>query len=136
MVNRKIRKINDQEDYDKSGFKSIIEDVEKTKKEVLESVPQIPREQVPSGKEITKELLEGSTENKEKAKAHIKKVALLSSWYFLTDAYIIMISFCLPGDFITYYYRTINQKNYSILKMGVSKIKDFVCLSPIVILPL
>jgi hypothetical protein len=73
MVNRKIRKINDQEDYEKSGFKSIIEDVENTKKEVLESVPQIPREQVPSGKETTKELLEGSTEIKEKAKAHIKK---------------------------------------------------------------
>ena len=73
MVNRKIRKINDQEDYEKSGFKSIIEDVEKTKKEVLESVPQIPREQVPSGKETTKELLEGSAEIKEKAKAHIKK---------------------------------------------------------------
>jgi hypothetical protein len=73
MVNRKIRKINDQEDYEKSGFKSIIEDVEKTKKVVLESVPQIPREQVPSGKETTKELLEGSTEIKEKAKAHIKK---------------------------------------------------------------
>ena len=45
MVNRKIRKINDQEDYEKSGFKSIIEDVEKTKKEALESVPQIPEEQ-------------------------------------------------------------------------------------------
>jgi hypothetical protein len=73
MVNRKIRKINDQEDYEKSGFKSIIEDVEKTKNEVLESVPQIPIEQVPSGKETTKELLEGSTEIKEKAKAHIKK---------------------------------------------------------------
>jgi hypothetical protein len=73
MVNRKIRKINDQEDYEKSGFKSIIEDVEKTKKEVLESVPQIPREKVPSGKETTKELLEGSTEIKGEAKAHIKK---------------------------------------------------------------
>ena len=73
MVNRKIRKINDQEDYEKSGFKSIMEDVEKTKKEVLDSVPQIPREQVPSGKETTKELLEGGTEIKEKAKAHIKK---------------------------------------------------------------
>jgi hypothetical protein len=73
MVNQKIRKINDQEDYEKSGFKSIIEDVEKTKKEVLESVPQIPREKVPSGKETTKELLEGSTEIKGEAKAHIKK---------------------------------------------------------------
>lgn len=50
-----------------------IDDVEKTKKEVLDSVPQIPREQVPSGKETTKELLEGSTEIKEKAKVHIKK---------------------------------------------------------------
>ena len=77
MVNRKIRKINDQEDYERSGFKSLIEDVEKTKKEVLESVPQIPREQVPSGKETTKELLEGSTETKEKAKAHIKNRSLI-----------------------------------------------------------
>jgi hypothetical protein len=77
MINRKIRKINDQEDYEKSGFKSLIEDVEKTKKEVLESVPQIPREQVPSGKETSKELLEGSTEIKEKAKAHIKNRSLI-----------------------------------------------------------
>jgi hypothetical protein len=37
------------------------------------TLPQIPREQVPSGKETIKELLEGSTEIKEKAKAHIKK---------------------------------------------------------------
>jgi hypothetical protein len=36
-------------------------------------VPQIPREQVPSGKETTKELLEGSSENKKKAKEHVRK---------------------------------------------------------------
>ena len=70
---KEIRKIDDREDYEKSGLKSIIEDVEKIKNEALESVPQIPREQVPSGKETTKELLEGSTEIKEKAKEHIKK---------------------------------------------------------------
>jgi len=47
--------------------------VEETKKQALESVPQIPREQIPSGKEVTKELLDGSSESKEKAKKHIRK---------------------------------------------------------------
>jgi hypothetical protein len=61
---KKIQKIDDQEDYEKSGFKSMMEDVEKTKEKALESVPQIPKEQVPSGEETTKELLEGSSENK------------------------------------------------------------------------
>jgi hypothetical protein len=61
---KKIQKIDDQEDYEKSGFKSMMEDVEKTKEKALESVPQIPREQVPSGEETTKELLEGSSEYK------------------------------------------------------------------------
>ena len=73
MANRKIRKIDDQEDYEKSGFKSMMKDVEKTKNKALESVPQIPKEQVPSGEETTKELLEGSTENKKKAKKHVEK---------------------------------------------------------------
>jgi hypothetical protein len=63
---KKIQKIDDQEDYEKSGFKSMMEDVEKTKEKALESVPQIPREQVPSGEETTKELLEGSSENKKR----------------------------------------------------------------------
>ena len=72
-VNKEIQKIDDQEDYEKSGFKSMMKDVEETKKEVLESVPQIPSEQIPSGEETTKELLEGSSENKEKAREHIKK---------------------------------------------------------------
>ena len=71
-MNKKIRKIDDQEEYEKSGLKSMMDDVEKTKKEALESVPQIPREQVPSGEETTKELLEGSEENKKKAKDHVK----------------------------------------------------------------
>jgi hypothetical protein len=73
MANRKIRKIDDQEDYEKSGFKSMMKDVEKTKNKALESVPQIPKEQVPSGEETTKELLEGSTENKKKAKKYVEK---------------------------------------------------------------
>jgi hypothetical protein len=73
MANRKIRKIDDQEGYEKSGFKSMMKDVEKTKDKALESVPQIPKEQVPSGEETTKELLEGSTENKKKVKKYVEK---------------------------------------------------------------
>jgi hypothetical protein len=73
MANRKIRKIDDQEDYEKSGFKSIMKDVENTKNKALESVPQIPKEQVPSGEETTKELLEGSTENRKKVKKYVEK---------------------------------------------------------------
>jgi hypothetical protein len=49
----KILKVDDQEDYEESGFKSIMDNVEETKKQALESVPQIPREQIPSGEEVT-----------------------------------------------------------------------------------
>jgi hypothetical protein len=73
MANRKIRKIDNQEDYAKSGFNSMMKDVEKTKNKALESVPQISREQVPSGEETTKELLEGSTENRKKVKNYVEK---------------------------------------------------------------
>ena len=42
---KKVLKVADQEDYEKSGFKSIMDNVEETKKQALESVPQIPRGQ-------------------------------------------------------------------------------------------
>jgi len=69
----KILKVDDQEDYEESGFKSIMDNVEETKKQALESVPQIPREQIPSGEEVTNELLDGNPENKKKAKKHVRK---------------------------------------------------------------
>ena len=72
MAKIKIRKIDDKEDYEKSGFKSMMNEVEKTKNKALESVPQIPKEQVPSGEETTKELLDGSTENKKEAKKYVE----------------------------------------------------------------
>ena len=50
-----------------------MDNVEETKKQVLESVPQIPREQIPSGKEVTNELLDGNPENKKQAKKHVMK---------------------------------------------------------------
>jgi hypothetical protein len=55
--NIKILKVDDQEDYEKSGFKSMMDNVEETKKQALESVPQIPREQIPSEKEVTRDPL-------------------------------------------------------------------------------
>jgi hypothetical protein len=70
---KKVLKVDDQEDYEKSGFKSMMDNVEETKKQALESVPQIPRGQIPSGKEVTKELLNGSSENKKKAKKYVRK---------------------------------------------------------------
>ena len=75
MLKRKkeIRKIDDREDYEKSGFKSIMEDVEKIINEALESVPQIPEEQVPNNEETTKELVDCSEEIKKRAKKHTRK---------------------------------------------------------------
>jgi hypothetical protein len=65
-VSKKVRKIDDQEDYEKSGFKDIMDDVENTKDKALESVPQIPDEQVPPKDETSKELLYGSNDNDNK----------------------------------------------------------------------
>lgn len=75
MLKRKkeIRKIDDREDYEKSGFKSIMEDVEKIINEALESVPQIPEEQVPNNEETTKDLVDCSEDIKKRAKKHTKK---------------------------------------------------------------
>ena len=63
IVSKKVRKIDDQEDYEKSGFKDIMDDVENTKNEALESMPQVPDEQVPTKDETSKELLYGSNGN-------------------------------------------------------------------------
>lgn len=61
---KKIRRIDNQEDYEKSEMKRIVDDVEETKKEALESIPQIPKEQIPSNNETTKRLLYGNNNNK------------------------------------------------------------------------
>jgi hypothetical protein len=38
-IEKKLLKVDDQEDYEKSGFKSMMDNVEETKKQALESVP-------------------------------------------------------------------------------------------------
>jgi hypothetical protein len=76
---KKILKVDDQEDYEKSGFKTMMDNVEETKKQALESVPQIPREQIPS--EVTKDLLDGNQENKKQAEKCVRKKVRFSAGY-------------------------------------------------------
>ena len=71
-MSKKVRKIDDQEDYEKSGFKNIMDDVENTKNEALESVPQISVEQVPTKDETSKELLYGSNDIDDKREKKTK----------------------------------------------------------------
>ena len=76
MTDRKIRKIDDQEDYEKSGYESMMNDVKQTNKQTKKHqnlLDKISREQILSGEETTKELLDGRMENKKKAKKHIRK---------------------------------------------------------------
>jgi hypothetical protein len=59
-MRKKTKKINNQDDYEKSSFKGIVEDVESTKNEALESaVPKVKKQQIPSDDETTKEILYG-----------------------------------------------------------------------------
>jgi hypothetical protein len=62
-MSKKTKKIQNKDDFEKSGFKDIIEDMEHTKDKALESVPKIRKEQVPSGEEISKDILYGDGEN-------------------------------------------------------------------------
>ena len=58
-MSKKIKNINNSNDYEKSSFKGIIEDMEDTKDVGLESLPKIRKEQVPSAGETSKERLYG-----------------------------------------------------------------------------
>ena len=58
-MSKKTKKINNSNDYEKSSFKGIIQDMEDTKNVGLNSVPKIRKEQVPSADETSKEILYG-----------------------------------------------------------------------------
>ena len=62
-MSKKTKKINNSNDYEKSSFKGIIEDMEDTKDVGLKSVPKIRKEQVPSADETSKEILYGDEDN-------------------------------------------------------------------------
>jgi hypothetical protein len=55
----KKKKINSSNDYEKSSFKGIIENMEDTKNVGLKSVPKIRKGQIPSAGETSKEILYG-----------------------------------------------------------------------------
>jgi hypothetical protein len=58
-MSKKTKRIQNKDDYEKSSFEDIMEDVEDTKNKVLESVPKIRKEQVPSDEETSNEILYG-----------------------------------------------------------------------------
>jgi hypothetical protein len=58
-MTKKTNKINNPNDYKKSSFKDIMEDMEDTKNEALESLPKVKKEQIPSDNETSKEILYG-----------------------------------------------------------------------------
>ena len=60
FMSKKTKRIQNKNDYEKSSFKDIIEDMEDTKHKGLESVPKIRKEQVPSKDETTREILYGN----------------------------------------------------------------------------
>jgi hypothetical protein len=64
-MNNKLKKINNSNDYEKSSFKDIIQDMEDTKNIGLKSVPKIRKEQVPSADETSKEILYGDDDSDE-----------------------------------------------------------------------
>ena len=59
IMSKKTKKINNSNDYEKSSFKGIIEDMEDTKNVGLKSLPKIRKEQVPNADETSKEILYG-----------------------------------------------------------------------------
>ena len=59
-MSKKTKKIVSQDDYEKSSFKDIVEDMEDTKNKALESaVPKVKKQQIPNDVETTKEILYG-----------------------------------------------------------------------------
>jgi hypothetical protein len=59
-MSKKTKRIQNKDDYEKSSFKDIIEDMEDSKNKALESVPKIRRKQVPSEEETSSEILYGN----------------------------------------------------------------------------
>jgi hypothetical protein len=66
FMSKKTKRIQNKDDYEKSSFKDIIEDMEDTKDTGLESVPKIRKEQVPSKDETTREILYGNDDDNNK----------------------------------------------------------------------
>lgn len=83
VESKKTKKITNKDDFEKSSFKGIIEDVEDTKDEALQSVvPKVNKEQMPKDDEITNVILDGEYNNNNNLKRpqlNTKKEKTISS---------------------------------------------------------
>ena len=70
--NKKTRKIDNPKDYEDSGIKDTMEDLENKAKSALHSAPEITREQLPNSKETTKEILYGGGNNNDTTSSNNK----------------------------------------------------------------
>jgi hypothetical protein len=66
FMSKKTKRIQNKNDYEKSSFKDIIEDMEETKDKGLESLPKMRKEQVPSKDETTRKILYGNDDDNKK----------------------------------------------------------------------
>lgn len=83
MESKKTKKITNKDDFEKSSFKGIIEDVENTKDEALQSVvSKVNKEQMSKDDEITNVILDGEYNNNNNLKRpqlNTKKEKTISS---------------------------------------------------------
>ena len=66
MRKKTTKRIENKDDYEKSSFKDVIEDMEDTRDKGLESLPKIKKEQVPTGEEVSQEILYGDDGDNDK----------------------------------------------------------------------
>jgi hypothetical protein len=57
MSKKTTKRIENKDDYEKSSFKDVMEDMKDNRDKALETLPKIRKEQVPSGEETSKEIL-------------------------------------------------------------------------------
>jgi hypothetical protein len=65
-MSKKTKRIQNKDDYKKSSFNGIMEDMKDAKIKALESVPKIRKEQVPSDDETSKQILYGDNDDDNK----------------------------------------------------------------------
>ena len=84
VESKKTKKITNKDDFEKSSFKGIIEDVEDTKDEALQSVvPKVNKEQMSKDDEITNVIVDGeynnNNNNRKRPQLNTKKEKTISS---------------------------------------------------------
>ena len=66
MRKKTTKRIENKDDYEKSSFKDVIEDMEDTRDKGLESLPKIKKEQVTTGERVSQQILYGDDGDNDK----------------------------------------------------------------------